>query len=150
MTKSVNINSRVTPEQREQYNALGGSSWLREKIKEGLTMQNEGVGPEEKDFIGEVIAEDNEARKVRTIGEQVKRVPRLSDDPAVRLAECRGEAVPFDEEAERALFETACPIPSVAYFDGEDYRIIGSRDIDGHENKWQGWLACAKSRAGVV
>lgn len=64
--------------------------------EEGSTMQNEGVGPEDHDFIGEVIAEDNEARRLRTISEQLKRVPRLRDDPAVRLAECRGEDFAFD------------------------------------------------------
>lgn len=194
-------------------------------------MQNEGVGPEEKDFIGEVIAQDNEARKLRTIGEQVgrvtflseaevlavvtlggyfsseelgdidieprmavlekiqqdvvstysdehlelvdiahvvrlqsevcrkdteiarlnavlaasntKRVPRLSDDPAVRLAECRGEAVAFDEEAERALFESQ--------YVREQQRGDSGRYTDlVVQNRFDGWIMCAKSRAGVV
>lgn len=88
------------------------------------------------------------------------------NDPAVRLAECRGysasatvasstadrfvacQAPAFDEAAERVKFENwaACAIPGLLPFDkynSGDYRN------ESLQRYLIGWLACAKSRAGV-
>lgn len=108
--------------------------------------------PEEHDFIAQVCAQDAESRVP----------PRLSDDPAVRLAECRGEVTftncyqdqttsiflgrvvqTFDETAERVKFERQIGSSFRARWPDGDYRDFAI------ENQWQGWLACSKSRAEV-
>lgn len=54
----------------------------------------------------------------------------------------------FDEEAERVKFEAAVPIPPGVYFDkGTYYTTSRHFDCIRYRGEFQGWLACAKSRA---
>lgn len=126
------------------------------------------IEPEEHDYIAEVIAEDANRRVI----------PRLSDDPAVRLAECRGDGLAnvqyakatflqdanvhyaastsdiksaFNEAAERAKFEDLCERQGLEYDRFTEYagEFSGKYVTEDREQQWTGWLACAKSRAEV-
>lgn len=80
---------------------------------------------------------------------------RLSDDPAVRLAECRGEFAPkFDEAVERVSFEIWAHRRAMkSGYAHMEYLLL--RNDDGTyrtcwvDNAYDGWLASAKSRAEV-
>lgn len=89
---------------------------------------------------------------------------RLSDDPAVRLAECRGEMaeqvrqasaacdaglpmlpVLFDEAAERASFEKHYASMNDGFCPSA---YEGEYDWDDCQPCWSTWLACAHQKAG--
>ena len=58
----------------------------------------------------------------------------------------------YDEAKERDLFEGCNPIPRGVEWSLKSSRYIGASDhfaISVYQSGWDGWKACAKSRAGI-
>lgn len=97
------------------------------------------IEPEEHDYIGQVIAED-----------AAKRVPRrLSDDPAVRLAECRRGMAEQVRKASVACDAGLPMLPVVFDESAEREKAYDAWDGLGDWGDFRdGWLACARQKAG--